>query len=60
MLQEVDRRSVVGKRDYAILLLLAGVYKIKGGKEGKCRSSSGLRVVGLYVLTGLAQRGIGA
>ncbi len=39
---------------------LAGVYKIQGEKGDKFRDSCGLRVVGLYVLTGLGQRGLGA
>jgi hypothetical protein len=39
---------------------LAGVYKIRCGKGSKYRNSSGLRVVGRYVLTGLPQRVTGA
>jgi len=39
---------------------LAGVYKLRGTKEGKCWDSSSLPVAGLYVLTERAQVGIGA
>jgi hypothetical protein len=40
--------------------LLAGVYKIKEINGGNCRQSNDLATSGLYVLTELAQRGIGA
>jgi hypothetical protein len=39
---------------------LAGVYKIKEINGGNCRQSNDLATSGLYVLTELAQRGIGA
>ena len=39
---------------------LAGVYKIRSGKGGKYRDSSGLPRVSLYVLRKLSQLGMGA
>ncbi|RPI93106.1 MAG: DUF1016 family protein, partial [Chloroflexi bacterium] len=58
-------RDILARQEWVnwranIIDRLAGVYKIKGGKVGKYRYSSGLPVVGLYVLNGLAQRGVGA
>ncbi|MGA2772673.1 MAG: hypothetical protein ABSG26_17835, partial [Bryobacteraceae bacterium] len=43
-----------------LVAFLAGVYKLRGTKEGKCWDSSSLPVAGLYVLTERAQVGIGA
>jgi hypothetical protein len=44
----------------ALWVILAGVYKIKEINGGNCRQSNDLATSGLYVLTELAQRGIGA
>jgi hypothetical protein len=42
------------------MLGLAGVYKIETEKGGKGQHSSGLRGMGLYVLSESAQQEIGA